>query len=545
MNRLTGPTLSYKKSKFTSSIYGKIVGLITIMSVLFFILLAIFLFNINRTNLENIIEQMARRVSITINSSLHKSMLSNDTEGLRYTISEIGKLPGISSVRIFDREGKLKHTSYDTLKHYDEVVPVHAFDKVIIDSTKNSKETIEYEVIKDIAKERLLIISKPILNEPSCVQSTCHIHNDDEILLGSLEAMMSLAETDRGIRKTEITYLIFVIIFLGIASFVLIEFTRRKIQKPLLQIVNASNEVALGNLDIRIPVDTFDLNDIYLVGSAFNNMLEKIHDANKQLRSWSKNLEEKVRTKTEELKRTQSELIKIEKMASLGKLSSAVAHEINNPLSGVLTYTKLIIRQLEKSEISDKQLENIFNHLNMIETETKRCGNIVKGLLDFSRENQLQFETASLNQIVKETISLTEHSFDIAQIQLESSYEAKHDLIWGNPNQLKQALMSVMVNSQEAIDADGLVKVETYNSRNNKEIVVEISDTGIGIHKEDIGRIFEPFFSRKDTGASTGLGLAVTYGIIQQHNGQIRVNSKFGKGTQIIIVLPVHIPKKG
>jgi two-component system NtrC family sensor kinase len=496
--------------------------------------------------MEEIIEQCGERVSMTINSSLHRSMLTNDTEELRNTITEIGKLPGILGVNIYDREGRLKHSSDEKLIQQKNILPNQAYNKAITDSTIIiQEEEIVYSVSKDQTGERVLVISKPILNEPSCVQSNCHFHKEDEIVLGSLEAKMSLADIDRRVRKTEIVYLILVTIFLGIAVFALIEFTRRKIQKPLLQVIGASNEVAKGNLDIRIQVDSFDLKDIYLVGSAFNNMLEKIHDANKQLRNWSKNLEEKVRIKTEELKRTQSELIKIEKMASLGKLSSAVAHEINNPLSGVLTYTKLVIRQLEKSDINKKQLENVFNHLNMIETETKRCGNIVKGLLDFSRENQLKFETALLNDILKDTLALTVHSFEIAQIRLESIYEAKHDLIWGNPNQLKQTFMAVLVNALEAIDADGLVKVQTYNSSNNEEIVIEISDTGVGIREENLGHIFEPFFSRKRDGStSTGLGLAVTYGIIQQHKGQIRIESVYGKGTKVIIVLPVHTSKK-
>jgi len=515
------------------------------MSLLFFVLLAIFLFNINRTNMVEIIEQCGERVSMTINSSLHKSMLTNDTEELRNTITMIGKLPGILGVNIYDREGRLKHTSNEQLNQQKEIVPNQAYSTAITDSTIIIlEEEIEYSVSRDQTGERVLIISKPILNEPSCVQSNCHVHKEDEIVLGSLEAKMSLADIDRRVRKTEIVYLIFVTFFLGIAVFVLIEFTRRKIQKPLLQVVGASNEVAKGNLDIRIQVDSFDLKDIYLVGSAFNNMLEKIHDANKQLRNWSKTLEEKVRIKTEELKRTQSELIKIEKMASLGKLSSAVAHEINNPLSGVLTYTKLIIRHLEKSNIDKNKLENVFNYLNMIETETKRCGNIVMGLLDFSRENQLKFESASLNHILKDTIKLTVHSFEMAQIKLETIYEAKHDLIWGNPNQLKQAFMAVLVNAQEAIEADGLVKVQTFNSSNNEELIIDISDSGVGIREEDLGHIFEPFFSKKRNGSSTGLGLAVTYGIIQQHNGKIRIESVYGKGTKVIIALPVHISKK-
>ena len=537
--------MSSQKYKFTSSIYGKIVILITSMSLLFFVLFAIFLFNINRANLEKIIEQAGTRVSMTINSALHKSMLANDTESLRNTIVEIGKLPGIVSVNIFNSKGELKHTSDDKPKQQENLLPNHEYNKSNFDSTKIFKEELKYIVNDNLTKERILVISKLILNEPSCVQSACHGHNEDEIILGSLEANMSLADLDSGIHKTEFTYIIFVIIFLGIAAYILIEFTRRKIQKPLLQVVNASNDVAKGNLDIRIQVDSFDLKDIYLVGSAFNNMLEKIHDANRQLKNWSKKLETKVRIKTEELKRTQSELIKIERMASLGKLSSAVAHEINNPLSGVLTYTKLVIRELNKSQINKTELTNVIDHLSMVESETKRCGNIVKGLLDFSREGQLKFETVSLTKILNETIAITKHSFDIAQIILETDYKTKNDLIWGNPNQLKQVFMAVLVNSQEAINTDGLVKIQTFNSSNNKEIVIEISDTGIGIHKEDLEHIFEPFFSRKQQDSSTGLGLAVTYGIIQQHNGQILVKSTPGQGAKVIIVLPVVISKEG
>jgi two-component system NtrC family sensor kinase len=471
-------------------------------------------------------------------------MLSNNTEELRNTISEIGKLPGIACVRIFDNKGKLRHSSSEDCNKPNDIKPVHPYDNYVPDPTGIIQEDIEYDVDKSLTRERILVVSKPILNAPSCVQSDCHVHNPEEPILGSLEAKMLLGEIDQRIKKTEITYSILVILFLGIAAYTLIIFTHRKIHKPLQKVVNASNEVAKGNLDLRIPVDGFDLQDIYLVASAFNNMLDKIRMANSELRDWSKNLEDKVRIKTEELKRTQSELIKIEKMASLGKLSSAVAHEINNPLSGVLTYTKLIIKQLDKSEINKDQLKNIFNHLNMIESETQRCGNIVKGLLDFSRDNQIKFETGSVNKILQDTIALTEHSFDMAQITLKGKFDAKNDIIWCNPNHLKQAFMAILVNSQEAIDTEGNVDIKTFNSKNNEEIIIEISDTGIGIHEEDIGHIFEPFFSRKKESTSTGLGLAVTYGIIQQHKGQIKVESIPGEGTDVIIVLPVYKSKK-
>ena len=455
-------------------------------------------------------------------------------------IDDMSKLPDLLRINIFDQNSVLKHTSglmdinQKPLTDYSILTQnINIFDTTFVFQKER------FAILKDRKTGRILNVSTPILSEPSCVNAACHIHHSDEKILGLLEVQMSLSAIDKNLKTSELNYLILVSLFIMSVIAVFILYTRQKISKPLTHIVRASNEVAKGNLDVRIPVEMFRLSDVYNVGNAFNNMLEKIDRANQELRVWSKELEEKVREKTEELKRTQNELIHIEKMASLGKLSSSVAHEINNPLSGVLTYTKLVSRQLKEDELSPEEINNALKHLEMIESETKRCGNIVKGLLDFSRETSPKFEVTSLNMFLQETQVLMSHSFKVADIEFQTDFSASEDKIKCNPNQIKQACIAVLVNALEAVNAGGMVTFRSYNRKDSKMIHVEVSDDGVGIRPEDLDHIFEPFFSRKRDGSGSGLGLAVTYGIVQRHNGNIHVKSDIGKGTKFIISFPL------
>ena len=188
----------------------------------------------------------------------------------------------------------------------------------------------------------------------------------------------------------------------------LIFFTRRKIKMPLNEIIHASEAVSKGDKSTRLEIKPDLLDDMRMVSMAFNNMLDNLNMANKELENWSHQLEYKVQKKSEELSEIQSELIHVEKIASLGKLSSSVAHEINNPLSGVLTYTKLVHKQLSKLDLDPKTKESMLKYLTMIENETKRCGDIVKGLLDFSRKDQKDFQNKSLHKILNDTYNFTE-----------------------------------------------------------------------------------------------------------------------------------------
>jgi two-component system NtrC family sensor kinase len=271
---------------------------------------------------------------------------------------------------------------------------------------------------------------------------------------------------------------------------------------------------------------------------AFNNMLDNLNKANKELENWSHQLEYKVQKKSEELSEIQSELIHVERIASLGKLSSSVAHEINNPLSGVLTYTKLVHKQLSKIDLDVKTKESILKYLTVIENETKRCGDIVKGLLDFSRKDQKDFENKNLHIILNDTYKLLSHQMKMANINFYTDFTATSDIIHCSETQIKQACVAILVNASEAVVENGEILMKTRNS-DSEHIKLEIIDNGVGIASADIPHIFEPFFSAKQKASGIGLGLAIVHGIIQNHHGKIEIDSELGRGTKLTITLPL------
>jgi two-component system NtrC family sensor kinase len=267
-------------------------------------------------------------------------------------------------------------------------------------------------------------------------------------------------------------------------------------------------------------------------------MLDSLQAANTELQNWSQQLEYKVQKKSEELGAAQNELIHIERIASLGKLSLSVAHEINNPLSGILVYTKLVSKQILNQEIDTGKKESILKHLKLIETETKRCGDIVKGLLDFSKSDQKDFEAAHLNEILRKTAELMNHPMKIKNISFLCDYSAGRDLIHCSPNQIKQACIAILVNASEAVTENGEVVLRTMNP-DDSHVRIEIADNGVGIAPENISHVFEPFFSTKHSASGIGLGLAIVHGIVQGHKAKIDLKSEPGKGTTFSITLPL------
>jgi two-component system NtrC family sensor kinase len=313
-------------------------------------------------------------------------------------------------------------------------------------------------------------------------------------------------------------------------------FTRKRIKDPLNAIVKASEAVSSGDGNIRLEIKPNLLDDMRLVSVAFNNMLDNIDAATNELHNWSQQLEYKVQKKSEELSDAQNELIHVERIASLGKLSSSVAHEINNPLSGILIYNKLIYKQLNSSEFYHPKKDSILKNLKLIESETKRCGDIVRGLLDFSRKEREDFEAVHIHKLLDETYRLMTHSIKIADISFSTDFRAVNDRVICSPNQVKQACVALLVNASEAVPEQGEISIRTSNP-DEEHISIVVADNGSGISAEDLPHIFEPFFSTKHDTSGIGLGLSIVHGIVENHKGRIEVKSVPGQGTAITIVL--------
>jgi two-component system NtrC family sensor kinase len=538
-------TFFSKYVKFRSSIYSRVVYIITLSSLILFVVFGFLFRSVYEQNLNTVIRQNGNNIGSIVEGALYHSMLENNKSTLQRTLDVINTMSGIDDVNMYDDKDKLVYSSFssDTLHHSNpNCLSCHDNIQAMFPRKEKSYRIVgvrsECNMYKNDNAHRHLLIRTPILNEKSCYTSACHFHKASDEVLGSLIIKMPLADLDEAVKKSSAKFYLLAMSTTILLIFALIMFTSKNIKDPLNDLLRASLAVASGNRSTRLEIKPRQLDDMRMVSEAFNDMLDNLQAATEELQNWSQQLEYKVRKKTEELGAAQNELIHIERIASIGKLSSSVAHEINNPLSGILVYTKLIHKQLSNPNLDEAKKETILKHLKLIENETKRCGEIVKGLLEFSRKDQEDFESKHLHKILNETYELMTHPIKIANISFRIELNAKSDLIFCSPNQIKQACVALLVNASEAVRENGEIVMETSNPAVDA-ICIDISDNGIGIPEDDIPQIFQPFFSTKRDTSGIGLGLAIVHGIVKSHNGKIDVKSELGRGTTISITLPL------
>lgn len=533
----------HKYLRFRSSVYTRVVYIIAIFAIFLYVSYGIIFRSVYDEYLNTVIRQRGDNMGSIVEGSLYYSMLKNDKSALQSTLDIINAMPGIDGVNMYDHRDSVVYSSYsaDSADHSNpDCVSCHADFNQMFPLKDKSYRIIDYKsaciMNQNDKGHRQLLVRKPILNERSCYTSSCHAHSPDDEVLGSLIIKVPLEELDTAVKKSSTEFFIIASLATFFIFVLLIFFTRNKIRKPLNEIITASEAVAMGDKNRRLEVNPYLLDDMKMVAMAFNNMLDNLDAANKELQNWSHQLEYKVQKKSEELAEIQNELIHIERITSLGKLSSSVAHEINNPLAGILTYTKLVTKQLTKLELPvNESKESMLKYLRVIESETKRCGEIVKGLLDFSRKDQENFANNHLHLILKDVYNLLSHQMKMANIHFYTDFNAPNDLVWCNDNQIKQVCVALLVNAQEAITQNGEIIIRTGNP-DNDHFKLEITDNGVGIQTEDISRIFQPFFSTKQKTSGIGLGLSIVHGIVQSHNGKIEVSSTPGEGTTLSVI---------
>jgi two-component system NtrC family sensor kinase len=311
---------------------------------------------------------------------------------------------------------------------------------------------------------------------------------------------------------------------------VILYFSTSRIINPLQRVVFATQKIAKGDLSHKLNVKSRD--EIGDLAKSFDQMTEELKIANKKLIEWGKTLERKVGERTKELTEMQAHLIQSEKLASLGKLAAGIAHEINNPLGGILIYSHLLL------EDTDKGTDH-YESLKKIVKETSRCKDIVRSLLEFARPKEPEMVLTNINEIVDKSLSIMERQAFFQNISLKKMYSSDLPKIVIDSAQLQQVFMNIILNAAEAMDGNGNLTIRTSLDGKGSAINIEFIDTGHGIKEEDRKRLFEPFFTTKEVGKGTGLGLAISYGIIQKHQGIIRVTSQVGKGSTFTIKLPV------
>ena len=331
--------------------------------------------------------------------------------------------------------------------------------------------------------------------------------------------------------RNKVVYSFFGIGVLGVLLVLLLSFfITTGIIRPLRRMVWATRQIAGGDLSLELPISTKD--EIGQLAESFNHMLVSLKQARQELEDYGRTLEEKVEQRSQQLKKVQLQLMQSEKLASLGRLASGVAHEINSPLTGILTFSHLLMRKLKGNPELQQELE-------LIVKETTRVSTIVRGLLDFARESKPQKRPCNVNELVLHTFSLLQHQSAFHDIRVQKNLDPRIPLILLDSNQIQQVFMNILLNAADAMTAGGTLTVTTLINPGDSFLQIRFADTGCGIAEQDINRIFDPFFTTKAEKKGTGLGLAVSYGIVDRHNGKIEVQSEEGKGTTFNIKLPL------
>lgn len=615
----------------------KLVFAVAVTSLIIIGVFAYFNVKSHGSSLITEVERNANQLGETVISSTRYDMMLNQRDRIQQVINSIGKQPNIRDVRILNKVGEIIYSSDPSSinkmvdKSAESCYACHSANEPL-EKISITERTRIYKVNPD--SNRVLGIITPIYNEKSCWQAECHAHPENQKVLGVLDVTISLAEVDKTITRSEWEIVIFAIVAI-IAVGLLIGYVIKKwVSYPVNDLLSATKQIGMGNLNYVIKDMGED--EIGMLARSFNNMTKKLAEARMQL-------------------------FQSDKMASLGRLAAGVAHEINNPLTGVLTYSSFLLKRT-------KDNPEFQEDLNVIVRETLRSREIVKSLLDFARQSVPKKNYADINEIINKAVSVTENQLSINKIKLVKEVDSNLPKITVDANQIQQVFVNLFVNAADAIGKksgtitvtsrqlalspygiaqikkaacpkrhslidnefkiDGLpslkVKVRSgakegivhldpvYGKHHNQfdvdfeikkdteflcpecsssilienkscpkcgspvlgfdisgqgiyevcsssntdwekwdfvdsaglteYIEIKIKDTGCGISREDLPRIFEPFFSTKGQ-KGTGLGLAVIWGIIDNHNGTINVESEVGEGTTFIIRLPITAQK--
>jgi two-component system NtrC family sensor kinase len=578
-------------------------------------------------------EDHANKLSDAIKNSSHSSMLLNKRDQTHAIINTVGKEPFIREIRLLNKEGMVMFSSNNELigemvdKKAESCYACHTANEPLEKLPMQERMRI-YRVHPD--SSRILGIINPIYNEKSCWDADCHAHPVTQTVLGVLDVKIDLTDVDEQIYDSEMQSILFAVIAIISLSFIIGFFVRKWVARPVKELVKATHQVSSGNLNYTI--NELGNDELGILGQSFNNMTKKLAEARLQI-------------------------FQSDKMASLGRLAAGVAHEINNPLTGVLTYSSFLLKRT-------KDNTELQEDLKIIVRETKRSREIVKSLLDFARQSVPKKHKANINEIIENAISVVENQLSINHIQLHKKFNNNIPQITVDANQIQQAFINLIVNASDAIGDKGgtitisssLISLSPYgivqvkNAACSKQhdlidyevkiegsptirvkaisagnegyinldpiygkhrhqygieikkgkevqiscpkcnislldkdvkcpkcesavytfdvspeglfkactnpdcnwekwdsvddvgykdfVEIKVSDTGSGIPGENLPRIFEPFYTTKGK-KGTGLGLSVIWGIIDNHNGTINVESKVGSGTTFTIHIPV------
>lgn len=471
----------------------------------------------------------AEEIADIITQSTYDAMLKNDKSSIYTMIDRIAKSENIEHIRLIDPKGRVmfsgsKHEIGSVIGMYADDCTVCHYSSAPVNSLSGPKHS---RIINTTAGKNVLVFTKAIYNQPACFTAACHFHGKDETVLGNLDVSISLAQLRKKSQEYRLQFVMLTCLLLVMTGALITILTHYLVGIPVQRLVRQSALVAAGELGARVPVASSD--ELGALTESMNAMTESLERSDRELKSWADSLEQKVEERSREIMRMEEQLRRSEKLASLGTLAAGVAHEINNPLTGILLYASLLT--------SDKRLDPaLMPDVERVISETRRCADIVKNLLEFSRESLPVKESIALEVILDDITALFQNLPDFRTITIRKEYQGSLPHVLVDPNQIREVFINLVINAGHAMPNGGELALSAYCSADGDFVCTEVKDTGSGISAEHLARIFDPFFTTKPQG--TGLGLSISYGIIESNGGTIEVQSKVGEGSTFIVKLP-------
>ncbi len=534
------PTRGYRAwRRLRRSLSTKLIGSLLTVMVAIFVLLGYVNIRLQRQHLEEATLTSAERVSDVIKRSTTYYMLRNDREGLYHAIQTMADEPGMVKVRILDQEGRV---SYST----DSAEVSHVLDKTAeaCYGCHNQAQPLarlnrpdRFRIYRSGGRQRVLGIITPIENQATCTNAACHAHPAEQQVLGVLDVDLSLAKADAQIAVSSarsLAYTIGALVIVALLSWLSIWWV---VDRPIKSLKNGTEHLTQGELGYQIEVGSTD--EVGDLARSFNGMSLQLRAANEEIVTWAKTLEDRVAQKTAELRNAHDHMLHVEKMASLGKMAAVVAHEVNNPLSGILTYAKLLRKWVGAGQVNIEKRDEAMECLDLIATESRRCGDLIKNLLSLSRTAPMNVQSTDLHSVIDRCLRLVRHQLDLNSVELQLRLAGDMPRVACDPAQIEQVLIALIMNAIDAMPrSGGNLWIET-RMEDNAEALIQIRDDGSGIAPDILPHIFEPFLTTKEHGHGVGLGLAISRGIVERHNGRIEVQSEPGRGTTFTIALPI------
>ena len=533
----TKPTRS-RWLRLTLTLSAKLNILLLGAMIVIFALLGYLNVRLHRQHLEQNTLLSAERVSDVIKHSTTEYMLRNDQEGLYHSIRTMAAEPGVEKIRIFDQEGRITYTTDSGEQNHvvdktaEACYACHAQSQPLARLNRPDR----FRIYRNPAGVRVLGIITPIENQPVCSNAACHAHPAEQKILGVLDTNLSLAKTDVQVAESSRRMIVYTGCALLLIALLSWFFVWQVVGRPVKALERGTERLGAGDLGYQIEVHSND--EIGELATSFNSMSRQLHSEHDENVAWTHTLEQRVEHKTRELKRAHEHALHTEKMASIGKMAAVLAHEINNPLSGILTYAKLLRKWVDRDDSGRNHRKEICESLDLIALESRRCGDLVKNLLTFSRATPMNLQPANLNEVIDRSLRLVQHQLDLAGIQVQPQLDPDLPPVVCDAAQIEQVLLALIMNALDAMPQGGNLWLTTSFGHEPNQVRIVVRDDGSGIPPEILPRIFEPFLTTKETGRGVGLGLAISHSILERHNGNIEVQSEPGRGTTFTVTLP-------